>query len=113
MKITPDQIAVLYGNFVDQEIAPKATTAVQRFFAYGSVYMVQKKVHDYLSAPERVESLKQSGIMTDDGQIDLDYLREMATFAMQKSGGKVQAMGLILDQGDIDKAYVMGQALAV
>ena len=113
MKLSPDQIALLYGNYVDQEIAPKASNGLQRFVAYGSVYMVQKRVQDYLSDPDRVETLKASGIMTDDGFIDGDYVREMATFAMQKSGGKVQAMGLILDQSDIDTMYSLGQSLAV
>lgn len=113
MKLTPDSIATLYGNFVDQEIAPKASGGLQRFIAYGSVYMVQKRVHDYLSDPDRVEALKSSGIMTDDGYIDGDFVKEMATFAMKKSGGKVQAMGLIFDQSDVDKAYSMGQSLAV
>lgn len=112
MKIAPSDVATLYAAFVDNEIAPKAATGVQRFLAYGSVYMVNRKVGEYLSDPRRVEQLRQAGIMDENGMIDMDYVREMATFALQKSGGKIQAMGLILDQGDIDTAYRLAQHIA-
>ncbi|WP_288229723.1 hypothetical protein [uncultured Desulfovibrio sp.] len=112
MKIAPADIATIYAGFVENELAPKAASGLQRFAAYGSVFVAQRKATDFFGDPDRVAQLKTIGVMDNDGMIDLDYVREMASFAMQKSGGKVTAMGLILDQSDIDKLYQLGKAVA-
>lgn len=112
MKITPADIATIYAGFVENELAPKAVSGLQRFMAYGSVFVAQHKAADFFANPDLVEQLKRIGVMDNNGMIDLDYVKEMASYAMQKSGGKVTVMGLILDQGDIDKLYQLGKAVA-
>lgn len=112
MKISPADIPAIYAGYVDSELAPKAASSLQRFMAYGSVFVAQRKTEAFFAEPGRRQQLTAMGVMGDDGLIDLDYLREMATFAMQQSGGKVTAWGLILDQSDIDKLYQLGKAVA-
>ncbi|MGE9985996.1 hypothetical protein [Desulfovibrio sp. SGI.169] len=112
MKIAPTDIATIYAGFVDNELAPKAVSGLQRFMAYGSVFVAQHRATEYFANPDLVAQLKSIGVMDNDGMIDLDYTKEMASFAMQKSGGKVTVMGLILDQSDIDKLYQLGKAVA-
>lgn len=112
LKIHPKDIGQIYAAYVDAEIAPKATSPLQKFWAYGSTFVVQRKAQEYLSDPERVKQLTAMGIMCPDGHIDMDYLRDMTRHAMQKSGGKIEAMGLILDQTDIDKIYTIGRTYA-
>lgn len=112
MKIHPQDIGKIYAAYVDSEIGPKATSPIQKFWAYGSTFIVDRKAKDYLSDPDRLSQLTTMGIMTSDGMIDLDFLKEMCAHAMAKSGGKVEAMGLILDQSDIEKVYTIGRSFA-
>lgn len=110
LKIHPQDIGKIYAAYVDSEIGPKASSAIQKFWAYGSTFVVDRKAKEYLSEPERVSQLTNMGIMTHDGMIDLDFLKEMCSHAMDKSGGRIEAMGLILDQSDIDKVYNIGRS---
>lgn len=112
LKIHPQDIGKVYAAYVDSEIGPKASSPVQKFWAYGSTFVVERKAKDYLSEPNRVAQLTTMGIMTHDGMIDLDFLRDMCLHAMEKSGGMVEAMGLILDKSDIEKVYTIGRSFA-
>lgn len=112
LKVHPQDIGQIYASYVDSEIGPKATSPLQKFWAYGSCYIIDKKAKEYLAHPKRVEQLTLMGIMTPDGHIDMDFLKEMATHAMEKSGGRVEAMGLILDQSDVDKVYSISRTFA-
>lgn len=112
MKVHPNDIGAIYAAYVDSEIGPKAQSALQKFWAYGSAYVVDRKAKEYLSDQERISQLTSIGIMTADGMIDFDFLRDMATHAMDKSGGKIEAMGLILDQADVEKVYNIGRSFA-
>lgn len=112
MKIHPQDVSAVYAAYVDNEIAPKANSALQKFWAYGSVYVINKRAQEYLSDPERIKQLTAMGIMTPDGMIDMDFLKEMCSHAIDKSGGQIEAMGLILDQSDIEKVYNLGRSFA-
>lgn len=112
MKIHPQDIGQIYAAYVDNEIAPKATSPLQKFWAYGSTFVVNKRAQEYLADPDRIEQLTAMGIMTPDGFIDLDFLREMSNHAIDKSGGQIQAMGLILDKSDVEKVYNLGRSFA-
>lgn len=112
MKVHPQDIGQIYAAYVDSEIGPKAQSALQKFWAYGSVYVIQKKAEEYLANPDRVSQLTAMGIMTPDGHIDMDFLKEMTSHAMDKSGGQIEAMGLILDKSDIEKVYNIGRSFA-
>ena len=48
--------------------------------------------------------LKDLGIMTTDGAIDLDVLYSAAKQGIQKSG-KFEYKGIIFDETDVDKLY--------
>lgn len=43
MKISPADIPAIYAGYVDSELAPKAVSSLQRFMAYGSVFVAQRK----------------------------------------------------------------------
>lgn len=112
LKINPQHVGQIYAAYVDNEIAPKATSPIQKFWAYGSVFILNKKAEEYLTDPVRVEQLTAMGIMTPDNMIDLDFLKEMTGHVIEKSGGKIEAMGLILDQSDVEKVYNIGRSFA-
>ena len=112
MRIHPQDIGAIYAAYVDSEIGPKAQSALQKFWAYSSAYVVDKKAKEYLSNEDRVKQLTAMGIMTPDGMIDMDFLKEMCSHAIDKSGGQIEAMGLILDKTDVDKVYNIGRSFA-
>lgn len=111
MKILPADVATIYAAFVENEIAPKALNGLQKFAAYGSIFVVQQKAAAFFADSERIAQLEAIGVM-DGGLIDLDYLYQMASFAMQKAGGKITVMGLILDQSDMEKICQLGRSVA-
>lgn len=112
LKVHPQDVGAIYAAYVDSEIGPKASSALQKFWAYGSTFVVQRKAQEYLSDPARVSQLTAIGIMTPDGMIDMDFLKEMCGHAMEKSGGRLEAMGLILDQSDVEKVYSISRSFA-
>lgn len=112
MKIHPQDIGAIYAAFIDNEVSPKASSGVQKFMAYMSVFAIQKQAQDYITHPKRMEQMKSMGIMDEQGLIDADYLKEMATYAMKKSGGTIEAMGLLLSQSDIDTMYSLARSFA-
>lgn len=112
MKIHPQDIGAIYAAFIDNEVSPKASSGVQKFMAYMSVFAVQQKAQEYVSHPKRMEQMKSMGLMDENGCIDADYLKDMASFAMKKSGGTIEAMGLLLSQSDIDTMYSLARSFA-
>ena len=56
MRIHPQDIGSIYAAYVDSEIGPKAQSALQKFWAYGSAFVVDKKAKEYLSNEDRVSS---------------------------------------------------------
>lgn len=113
MKIASSNVPVVLSGFIEREIAPKATSGTQRFLTYSAAYLVSKKASEMLQRENYVKNMREIGVMDDEGLIDLDFLREMATYSMQKAGGKVEVMGVVLDQSDVDSAYQLGRTVAV
>lgn len=113
MKISPNDVPVVLAGFIEREIAPKATSGTQRFLTYSAAYIVSNKAKEMLQRENYVKNMHEIGIMDDEGMIDLDFLKEMASYSMKQAGGKVEVMGVVLDQGDIDSAYQLGRTVAV
>lgn len=112
LKVLPKDVSSIYAAFVDSEIAPKAGSALQKFFAYSSVFVVQKRAEEFLSDPQRVSQMEAIGVMTQDGFLDMDFLHDMAIHALEKSGGSLEVMGVILDSSDVEKVHNIGRSFA-
>lgn len=110
MKMSPTDIPALIGAFVDQEVAPKAS-GLQKFMAYAGVFVAQARTGQMLQDPKVREMLAQSGAMDESGMLDVEYLHNMAKFAMEKTG-TVMIGGLVLDAGDVEKVYALSKTFA-
>lgn len=110
MKMSPTDIPALVGAFVDQEIAPKAS-GLQKFMAYAGVFAVQAKAGQIMQHPGFRGMLEQSGALDDAGMIDVDYLHNMAKFAMEKAG-TVNVAGLVLNTDDVETLYALAKSFA-
>lgn len=110
MKMAPSDIPVLIGAFVDQEVAPKAS-GLQKFMAYAGVFAAQNRVNAILQDPKIKTLLTSSGAVDEAGMLDVDYLHNMAKFAMDKAG-TVTIAGLVLDSGDVDSLYRLAQGFS-
>lgn len=110
MKMSPGDVPALIGAYVDQEVAPKAS-GLQKFGAYAGVFVVQNRAAHLLQDPKIKTMLASSGALDEAGLLDVDYLHNMAKFAMSKAG-TVTVAGLILDTGDVEALYKLAQNFA-
>ena len=106
MKVNHTDLPAILGQYVDSEIAPKATGG-QKFLAYAALFAAQARMANIIQTYTPV--LKAAGIMGDDGMIDADAAYDMAKFAMDKAG-KVNVMGYIMDSSDVDALYDIAQS---
>lgn len=111
MKMSPGDVPALLGAYVDQEVAPKAS-GLQKFGAYAGVFVVQNRAAHLLQDPKIKKLLASSGALDEAGLLDVDYLHNMAKFAMNKAGGTVTVAGLILDGNDVESLYKLAQSFA-
>ena len=105
MKIATSDIPAIIGQYVDSEVAPIAS-GMQKFGAYSLVFVIQNKIKDIID--QYGPTMKMIGIMDDEQMLDMDAAREMASFAMQKAH-KVNVLGFIMDEHDIDSLYTISQ----
>jgi hypothetical protein len=101
MFVNTEQIQLGTTNFIENEIAKKAT-GVNKFIIYFAMPIITKKINQYL------EKFSSDPIMADmfdeHGKVDLDKVYNMAKGAVNKSGQFVY-YGIVFNEDDIDKLY--------
>ena len=105
MKVSTQDIPAIMGQFIDAQIAPQAT-GMQKFGTYAMLYVVNNKLQQIVT--QYTPIMKMTGIMTDDGMIDLEYLHGMTSDAMAHAG-KVNVLGYLMDASDIESLYAIAQ----
>ncbi len=105
MKLNPQEIPAVFGEFLDSQVAPQAN-GLQKFGAYAMQFVIGAKMPDIMQRYAPV--MKMTGILGDDGLIDIDYAHNMASAAMGKAG-KVNILGYNIDASDIETIYAISQ----
>lgn len=101
MFVNTEQIQLGVVNFIENEIAKKATGA-NKFFVYFAMPVVAKKIPSYV---ENFSTNQFTADMFDENKnVDLDKVYSMAKEAIKKSGQFV-LYGIIFNENDIDKLY--------
>lgn len=105
MKLNPQAIPSVFGEFLDSQIAPRAT-GMQKFGAYAMQFVINAKLPEIVQRYTPI--MKMTGLMGDDGMIDIEYAHGMASAAIAKAE-KVNVLGYILDASDIENIYAIAQ----
>ena len=107
MMVNLEQIQIGVINFIEKEIASKAT-GVKKFGIYFFIPTIKNSVVNYL--------LKLKGFMPDlfdeNNNVNLDKLYNTAKEAIRKSG-QFEFMGIIFNENDIDKLYTQIKSTGV
>lgn len=96
-----NQIEMGTMDFIHNEIASKAT-GLQKFLIYTGSFLGAGMVENLINKHQKI--LKDLGIITTDGAVDIDILYSAAKKGIEKSG-KFEYKGIIFDETDIDKLY--------
>lgn len=97
-KLNPQNAGMVLAAYLDQEVVPKASGLQKVGAIIAGTVAVQKAeplIRQYAS------TLKFADVMDEEGMIDLDKAYTLTKDAFKKSG-KIQVMGLLLDDGDIE-----------
>lgn len=105
MKINTNDIPAIMSAFVDSQIAPQAS-GMQKFGAYSMLFVMQNKMPEIVNRYGPI--MRMTGMMGDDGMIDLEYVHNMLSDAMNHAG-KVNVMGYLVDAADIESIYQIAQ----
>ena len=108
MKISGQNLGVALGQYLEQELAPKAG-ALQKVMLYMAIPVVGTQTQQIIE--QYKPALSALGAMTDDGLINLDVLYPRLKDAVHKAG-KVPVMGIIFDESDVDKLHTIAQQYA-
>ena len=99
MRMSVDHVADVLAAYLDEAVAPKAQ-GLARIGTYMFGIAAARKGADLVR--QYVPTMQMLGVMDEERMLDVDAFAEIAHKAMEKAGGKLYAMGLILDQSDID-----------
>ena len=103
MKIPVQQAEMAIMEYIEQEIARKAT-GVTKFATYFLMGAMQGKVPHIVSNLQSNPIVAMIDIFDEDGHIRLDSLYSLAKNAMERSGA-VTISGITFNSMDIDKLY--------
>jgi hypothetical protein len=101
MFVNVNQIQIGIANFIENEIASKAT-GFQKFATYFILQRINGIIANYINAFKSNEFMKD--LFNSNGDVDIDALYNMCKKAIQKSG-QFEIAGVILGETDIDKIY--------
>lgn len=105
MNLHVNKIPDIVTEFLMTRVVTKAPDSAMQFGLGFLVPYVAKSAQATVNNP----LLKNLGVVTGDGLIDLDTARASANEALAKAGGKVTAYGISFDRSDIDALFEMAQ----
>lgn len=97
------QIQIGIANYIEQEIAAKAT-GLKKFTVYATSILLLKKVETITSKLMENEYIAALGIISSTGDWDLDLLEVVLASAMEKVG-KLEVMGIIFNVDDVSSLF--------
>lgn len=103
MKITTQQLERALSEYFNQEILAKA--GGWRKFSTALLFNIYKtKIGDIITSLAANPAIALTGIITPEGEVELDILYAAAKDAIHSSG-QFELMGIIFTETDIDKIY--------
>lgn len=105
MKITMQDIPAIMAEYVDAQVAPQAS-GMQKFGVYSLLFVVNNKMQEI--AQRYTPVMRMTGIMDEAGTIDIEYLHNMASEAMNHAG-TVNLLGYVMDASDVESLYAIAQ----
>lgn len=108
MKINHTDIPVIFAQYLDSSVAPKAT-GWQKFGAYAAAFVIQYRVPQIMEQYGSV--MRMAGVLGDDGMIDIDVAHNLAAYAIEKSG-KINVAGYLVDSSDVEELYQIAKNYA-
>lgn len=100
MTVSVQQIQTGLSQYIINELAKKKT-GPSKFVIHFLDSLLSPSVASYIIQLQKVPMLSQ--IMFDEnGNVHLSALADAARDALEKSGGKIQALGFVFDSTDID-----------
>lgn len=104
MKIALDAAPAVLVDYMEKAILPKAA-GWQKFAVGATMFAMNNRAQSMIQDPALLARMKAVGVLGEDNLIDMDYARDMALSAMEKAGGRLPAMGYVLDATDIEALY--------
>lgn len=95
------KVATVLADYVDEEIIPKATGFAKLGLGIAGGALAKKGAQTF---DAYAQTIKMLGLMDEHGLL-IDDIRDFALEAMQKSGGKTEAFGIIFNAEDINKLH--------
>ena len=111
MKIAVADAPIVLVDYMEKHVLSKAA-GLQKFAVGAAMFGLAHRAQGLVTNPQLVSTLKTLGVVGEDDLLDMDYARDMALDAMQKSGGKLPLMGYVLDASDIEAIYECAKAVA-
>lgn len=110
MRLHTNKLSNIVSEFLLSRVVAKAPTSATQFGVGFLVPYVANSVGSMVESNRPM--LTSLGIVDDRSSIDLDTARSSAMSALEKSGGKVEMLGLVFDRSDIDALYEIAQRFA-
>ncbi len=104
MKIALQDVPPLLVNHMEKNILPKANM-YQKFVVGAAMFALSNRASAAINDPKVVSNMKMLGVLGDDGFVDMDYAREMAISALQRTGGSLPIGGYVFDAQDVEALY--------
>lgn len=108
MKMHPNDIPVVFAQYLDQHIMPKAN-GWQKFGAGAAAFVIQQRLPHIME--QYGPTMAMAGILGEDGLIDIDMAYSMGKFGMEKAG-TVNIAGYLMDSSDIEQIYQISKNYA-
>ena len=105
MMISTSDIPAIVSQYIDSQVAPKAS-GMQKFGVYSILFVMNSKMPEIVARYTPV--MRMAGIMDDNGMIDLDFTYNLTKDAMGHAE-KVNLFGYVLDSTDVESLYAIAQ----
>lgn len=110
MKIEKQKLPQLITSFIDTQMIPNAS-GVQKFATIAVGVMISKKA-DTIINHEAIQKIgEMSGIIDNQGFIDMEYALEVANETFDKAGTGLNLMGCLFDKEDVQALYHLAEQL--
>lgn len=80
--ISQNKIPLIASKYIETSIIPKAS-GLTKAMAWGSIFVANNLINNFFKEDKNTKLLKMSGIMQDDGLIDIDSAHETLKFIIQ------------------------------
>lgn len=111
MKISTQQAEIAIMEFIDQEVARKAS-GFAKFATYFLMGAVQGRVPQIISSLQANPIISMLDVFCEDGHIHLDNVYSWAKSAIERSGA-ITVLGVTFNAMDVEKLYEIMKQKAI